>query len=317
MTSERGVFTLSLDTELAWGTFDIDRVEQHADAYRRTPVIIDELCELFDEYAIPATWAVVSHLLIDCGGDHAGRTSPKFEWTDDWFNKSPCSGGLEEELWYIPWLVDRLQSVKTKQEIGLHGATHMPLGADGCSRQNAEEELETAVETLHSHGVEPKSFVFPRNKIGHIDILAKYGIRVFRGVNARWYERKSVNAAKPLLRFADEATRRTPPIVEPKVHNGIVEIPGSQMFRPTQGGWQYTPGESNVARAKKGLQRAARTGGVFHLWFHPFNLAHNPEKDLQSFERVLAAATELVEEGVLKCRPMQEIGELARQGKWD
>jgi len=302
MSDDKGVFTISLDTELAWGTFDKGNVERYEEAYRNTPEVIDRLCDLFDEYEIPATWAVVSHLLEDCDGDHADRTSPDFEWVDDWFSELPCASGMDKDLWYAPWLVDRIQDCETKQEIGLHGSTHMQLGAEGCSRQQAEEEVGAAVETLRSLGVEPKSFVFPRNDIGHLDVLREHGIEAYRGVDARWYERAAVpSAVKPPLRFADEAVRGTPPVVEPIERDGIVEIPGSQVFRPSHDGWQYTPGESSVARAKKGLRRAARTGSVFHLWFHPFNLGHEPERDLKRLESVLATVEKFETDGRLEC----------------
>ncbi|QCS42012.1 polysaccharide deacetylase family protein [Natrinema versiforme] len=319
MTDTTGVFTLSLDTELAWGTFDVGRLEAHKTAYRATPDIIERLCELFDEYQIPATWALVSHLLVDCrhGRGHADRTLPDFPWIDDWFAEMPCSSGLDEGLWYAPWIVDRLQACQTDQEIGLHGATHMPLGANGCSRRNAEEELEIAIKTLREHGEEPETFVYPRNDIGHVDVLRDNGIRTYREVDARWYERSLVpDTAKPPLRFLDEATQRTPPIVEPTLNDGLVELPGSQIFRPSHGGWQYAPTGSSVARAKKGLQRAAQTGGVFHLWFHPFNLGHASSKDMERFERVLAMASELAENGEIERLPMREVGIRTRQGRW-
>ena len=305
MSDDTGVFTISLDTELAWGTFDKGNIEQYEAAYRNTPQVIDRLCELFDEYEIPATWAVVSHLLEECDGDHSDRTSPDFAWVDDWFDQLPCASGIDEDLWYAPWLIEKIQDCQTEQEIGLHGSTHMQLGADGCLRQHADEEIGAAVETLRSHGVEPTSFVFPRNDVGHVDVLREHGLEVYRGVDARWYERASVlSAVKPPLRFADEAIRGTPPVVEPVNRDGIVEIPGSQVFRPSHDGWQYTPGESSVVRAKKGLRRAAHTGGVFHLWFHPFNLGHKPDRDLARLEAVLTAAAELAAEGELVCRQL-------------
>jgi peptidoglycan/xylan/chitin deacetylase (PgdA/CDA1 family) len=307
MDENSGVFTLSLDTELAWGTFDANRIERYEAAYRRTPEVIDRLCALLDEYRVPATWAVVSHLLVDCGGDHAERTPPEFSWVDDWFGSLPCSSGLDRDLWYAPWLIDRIRSCKTDHEIGLHGATHMQLGAEGCSRRNARAELEMAVATLREFGVHPESFVFPRNDVGHLDVLAECGLRVYRGVDARWYEQPPTpDAVKPPLRFIDEATRRTPPVVEPTVDGDLVNVPGSQPFRPRWGGWKYTPPGSSAARAERGLRRAARTGKVFHLWFHPFNLAGNPDAEFRRLERVLETASELVADGSLVVRPMRD-----------
>jgi peptidoglycan/xylan/chitin deacetylase (PgdA/CDA1 family) len=308
MDDDMGVFTISLDTELAWGTFDKGNLKRYEEAYRNTPEVIDRLCELFDEYEIPATWAIVSHLLEDCDGDHSERNSSDFEWLNDWFAELPCATGMDKQLWYAPWLLDRIQECETEQEIGLHGSTHMQLGTEGCSRQHAEKEIGSAVETLCAQGVEPKSFVFPRNDIGHVDVLREHGIKTYRGVDARWYEQASVpGVMKPPLRFVDEAARLQPPVVEPVERSGIVEVPGSQIFRPSHDGWQYVPGESSISRAKKGLERAARTGGVFHLWLHPFNLGDKPEQDLARFEDLLAIVENFVGRREIECRSMKDL----------
>jgi hypothetical protein len=115
----------------------------------------------------------------------------------------------------------------------------------------------------------------------------------------------------------DELTRQSPRAVTPTVSDGLVNVPGSQVFRPRNGGWQYTPASNSVVRAKKGLQRAADTGRVFHLWFHPFNLAHRPATDLERFERVLERADELVASGDLECLSMHSVAQQAREGRWN
>lgn len=43
MSDDKGVFTISLDTELAWGTFNQGNVDRHEKAYRNTPEVIDRL----------------------------------------------------------------------------------------------------------------------------------------------------------------------------------------------------------------------------------------------------------------------------------
>lgn len=311
--NNKGTFILSLDTELAWGAFDKENINKYEEAYRNTPLVINKLCKLLDNYNISATWAIVTHLLEQCDGDHSGRPSLDSDWINNWFGKMPCMNGIDKDLWYAPWLLDRLQSCDTEQEIGIHGSTHMLLGADGCSRQHAEAEIDSAVSTLGEHGIDPKSFVFPRNNIGYLDILQEYGIKVYRGVDAQWYERAYVpGPVKPPLRFINEAIYRSPPLVNPIKRDGLIEVPGSQVFRPSYGGWQYTLGDSNLTRIKKGLKCAAETAGVFHLWFHPFNLGHNPEKDLHRMKQVLDIVNNLETEGKIQCKMlknMREIGE--------
>jgi len=108
--SEPGVFTLSLDVELAWGMFDVDGLDRHTDSYRATGDVVDRLCTLFDRYDVPATWALVAHLLRDCRGGPCcpDRPAPAYDWINDWFGSLPCQTGLDPALWYAPGLLDRL-----------------------------------------------------------------------------------------------------------------------------------------------------------------------------------------------------------------
>ena len=71
---ERGVFTLSLDFELIWGTLDLfgpDRFRRACEVERS--VVFDRLLALLEELEISATWCVLGHLFLDrCGGVVAG-----------------------------------------------------------------------------------------------------------------------------------------------------------------------------------------------------------------------------------------------------
>ena len=70
MALERGVFTLSLDFELIWGTQDLFGPEpfRRASIFERRR-IIDDLLAMLDEFEIPATWCIVGHLFLNtCDG---------------------------------------------------------------------------------------------------------------------------------------------------------------------------------------------------------------------------------------------------------
>jgi len=315
-----GVFTISLDTELAWGSFDKGETGRYVDAYYGTREVVSRLCNLFDEYGMSATWAVVAHLVTDCDGPgaHEHLPEPDFAWVDSWQESLPCSRGLDEELWYAPELVEEIRSCDHPQEVGLHGYTHMPIGADGCDQRVAAAELAAGVDTLRNFGVEPESFVYPRNVVGHESVLADHGIKVYRDVDARWYEQSVLpEQLKKAARFADEAAGLTPPVVVPEERHGVVRVQGSQPFRPRHGGWQFTPPQSSFRRAKRGIDRAVETGGVFHLWFHPFNLASEPDILLNTLARILAYADSRREEGVLDLLPLREIAAACRAGRWN
>lgn len=308
MNDRKGVFVVSLDTELGWGTFDVGKVEQYEPAYLETPAIASDLCQLFETYDITATWGLVAHLLEDCEGHHDEGPEPSYAWLDSWYGSLPCVTGVDRSLWYAPQLLEIIRNCSTEQEVGLHGYTHMLLGETGCSREAAQREVRLAVNTLEAHGITPRSYIFPRNRIGYRDILAEHGMRAYRGRDSRWFERHSMPAlARKPFRYLDEALIRAPPVVEPRYHDGILEIPGSQVFRPYHDGWQWTPPGSQRRRAIAGLNRAAEQGGVFHLRFHPFDLGFDAPRLLDNLKRIFEHAAALRNDGDLVSLSMNEV----------
>lgn len=317
MTGQGGVFTLSLDTELAWGLFDTDGVERYYEAYEETPRVVRALVDLFDRHGISATWALVAHLLEDCRGPAGHRVpTPPPDWLDR-ARSLPCRTGVEDRYWHAPELLSAIRSAAVDQEVALHGYSHLRLDEEACSRAAARVEVAAAVEAARAAGVEPSSFVFPRNDVGHLEVLAENGIEAFRGVDARWFERRPLpQTVRRGARFADEFVERTPSPVTPRERSGLVEVPGSQVFRPFHDGWQFTPGRSQRRRATAGLDRAAETGGVFHLWFHPFNLALEPDALLAELEAVLEHAAMLRDRADLQVWPIREVARAFRRGRW-
>jgi peptidoglycan/xylan/chitin deacetylase (PgdA/CDA1 family) len=312
-----GVFTISLDTELAWGSFDKDDVERYRAAYRQTPAIVERLCTLFAEYNVSATWAVVAHLVADCD-DHDSTANIGCEQNDPdrtkWLESAPCSTGIDRSLWYAPEILETIQSCPTPQEVGLHGYSHLVFG--DYSRAVAEAELNDAMAVARERGLEPTSFVYPRNEIAHVDILAEHGLDIYRGVDARWYERRPLGFGRKPLRFFDEAVARTPRAVRPVKRGRIICLPGSQVFRPERGAWAWTPEESQSARACKGLDRAATTGNVYHLWFHPFNLAGDIDHHFDVLKDILTYADTLRLNDELTIMSMADVANAYRDGQW-
>lgn len=291
-SSTKGAFVVSLDTELGWGCFDTVGVDHYEEAYRNTRSVIDGLCRLFDTYDAPVTWALVMHMLADCSGLH-DEEEPNFDWIDSWYERAPCSSDVEKDLWYAPDVLERIRAADVDHELAVHGYSHVILGAPGCTRTAATAEIRRATAIADEFDVEAETFIFPRNRIGHLDVLGEFGFRFYRGLDARWYERALPRQLRRLYRFGDEFTKRTPPTVTPRTRSGMIELPGSQILRPNDGYWTYTPPGSQVERAKKGLDRAVERGEIFHLWFHPFNFGSDPEAHLDVFERILAYAAEL------------------------
>lgn len=309
---------ISIDTELSWGTFDVGRVDSYLPAYNRTRSVVNRLINLFDEYEVSATWATVAHLLHDCGGEHRADPGPDYWWIDNWYGSLPCVTGRDRSLWYAPEMIDAIRQCQTPQEIGVHAYSHLILGERGCSSRVAKREIDEAIRIMESHGIEPESFVFPRNSIGHQEILSENGVRIYRGRDARWYERRALpDVIRKVPRYIEEATKITPPSVIPTWDGDIIKLPGSQVFRPFHDGWQFTPSSSRVVKAKKGLDRAVSEGEIFHLRFHPFDFGFNPDDLLSKLAKVLHYANEMRDKGLLDVLCMREVADEFIKGRWE
>lgn len=309
-----GAFVISIDTELIWGMFDAGPI--NPERYTGTRDVIRSLLNLFDEYQVPVTWALVTHLLTDCRVSEPNR----YSYPDSCEQKDrnvalPCQQDLDSELWYEPRILEWIRDTEVDHDVGSHTHTHLVFSE--ATREEARSDIEQSVAVAKRHGIDLASFVYPRNRIAHRNVLNDAGFEVYRGIDSRWYERVQLpDLVVKGARFADEATQWTPPTVLPRTESGLVEVPGSQIFRPDHGGWQYTPRGSQRSRAIAGLNRAARTGQIFHLWFHPFNFARNPERLLTAFETVLSHAQSLVQQGQLDVLTMRNVAESYKEGRW-
>lgn len=110
----RGVFTISIDTELAWGSIHHPDPETYRD-YSQERQVVDSLLKLFEKYQIAATWATVGHLFLnechlESGGKHKEVMRPRYPWFDgDWFDADPCT-----DVSTSPLLLGRTLSKRSK-----------------------------------------------------------------------------------------------------------------------------------------------------------------------------------------------------------
>ena len=296
---ERGIFTLSLDFELIWGTVDAGGPERFTRACEiERDVVVDRLLALLAEFEISATWCIVGHLFLDrCaavnGIKHPEIVRPSHSWSDgDWFARDPCGTEITDPIFYGASLVEKVRACPVSQEIGCHSFSHVIFGDEGCSRETAASELAECAQLARAHDILLQSFAFPRNSVGYLDLLRDHGFTSYRGPEPVWWERTRVPpAVKRLGHLVDVLTAREPPVVLPtQVLEGLWNIPGSMMYFPMHGRRRYVPMSLRVRRAVKGLDRAARDRRIFHLWFHPTNLADEPERMFSGlraiFERV-------------------------------
>jgi hypothetical protein len=327
MSLSRGVFTLSLDFELIWGTLDLFGPEgfRRACEFERA-FVIDTLLGLLRDHDVSATWCVLGHLFLgscqrEGGIAHPDIVRPRHSWVgQDWFHHDPCRDEASEPIFYGRSLIERIRGCPVPQEIGSHSFAHAIFGDRGCSREAAESDLTACVRAAREMGLALRSFAFPRNRVGHLDLLPAHGFACYRGPGPRWYERRSSTGSLGRLgHLADVLAAIRPPVVSPRfVSEGLWNIPGSMIYFPMHGARRYIPMSVRVRRARKGLRAAARQRKVFHLWFHPTNLADEPEQMFAGLREILRLAADLRRQGDLDIEPMDAVAtrlERARQAR--
>jgi peptidoglycan/xylan/chitin deacetylase (PgdA/CDA1 family) len=326
MKLERGVFTLSIDFELLWGTVDKHGPERFRAACElERKEIIDRLLRLFEEFEIPATWCIVGHLFLsqcqsENGHKHPEIVRPTHAWNQqDWFAHDPCDSEHDGHLFLGRSLVEKIRACRVPQEIGCHTFSHVIFGDAGCSRATAESELTECVRLAREMGIALRSFAFPRDRIGHLDVLSEYGFACYRGREPHWYEKRKL--PEPLRRLASLGgvlMAAEPPLVLPEWQAaGIWNIPGSMIYFPNHGFRRYIPMALRVKRAIKGLHAAARQQKIFHLWFHPTNLADDMDAMFAGLRAIFAQAKAMRLRQELAILPMGDLVTPCQQAtKW-
>ena len=316
---DKAVFVISLDTELAWGSFDRNGLRAYGRYYSQVRTIVDQLLGLFERYEIKATWAIVGHLFLRrCSrngeANHNHVLQPSYSWyPQGWLSQDPYSSVETDPFFYAPDVIDKIVVSRQDHEIASHTFTHAILGDPECSRKVAYSQLQECRKLARDKGIDLVSVVFPRNSIGHLDVLCELGFVSFRGVEQNWYSAlNSASTASKSCRYLDKLMAFTPPCYKEftcyrmtTAQPCLVDVPASMFYPPYGGLWNLVGLSRRVSQARKGIVEAVRKRALFHLWFHPFNLASSPLL-LEGLEEVLASVSKEVKAGNIESLTMAE-----------
>jgi hypothetical protein len=284
-----GLFILSLDTEIAWGTYDPKALARHKASFDNYRILIRRLLELLDRYSIPATFAVVGHLFLERCNGHPDVLQPHYTWAREPDSaRDPCSG-LDHAPWYYgPDIVTAIREAKTPHEIGTHSFTHVLAGDSAVTEAIWRSQLAKSAAVHEEHSLRMLSLVHPQEKVAFTECLPEYGIIAYRGEERKWYG----SFPRPLARIChllDRSLALPPPTYDLgrlRVNERLVNLPASQFLMSYDGIRKWIPTESRVRQAKAGLERAITNEHLYHLWFHPFNLGSS-EFMFKALERIL------------------------------
>jgi len=153
MQLEEGMFIISIDVDVGSRELGvINRGKNDANVHRHLTEYrvgeIDELAlplfvETFNDFEIPVTFAIRGQL-------------------------TEVNGSV----------LELLVKSSVKHDIGAHGYYHKEF--TNLSRNQAENELNMISSGMKKFGISPRSFVFPKNSVAHLDLLERYGYKCYR-----------------------------------------------------------------------------------------------------------------------------------------
>jgi hypothetical protein len=289
-------FILSLDCEGKWGVADILTPTEHsALSSGRLVEAYGKILALLDEYNVPATFAFVGLF-----GESQRSLAKLFPDLDRLAERSPGYLGAalndirEGSLdgWHGDWAIDRVKSARARHEVALHGVTHVPWGS--VDRQFARDEL-ALLPLLQSPLREAETFIFPRNEIAHVDLLAKVGMKGYR--LARTFPSRAASLASEYNFFS------APEDSVPR-NGALCPIPAGYFVNWRHGARKLIPRQVSRLRARQMLLRAEKTDRIVHYWLHPENVASAPAT-LDNLRDIVVAAARLRDAG--RCEILTQI----------
>ncbi len=317
------MFVISLDFELLWGVLDTKGPEYYKNL-RNVHKVVPLLLDLFEKYEVCCTWATVGALLCE-NNDELLKYMPKLKPT--YKAQGICNLSSVEylnssfvPLLYVPNLIKKILEHRN-QELGSHTFSHYYTLEEGQSLQQFEADLEAQNQIMSKYIENCHSIVFPRNQVNpdYLEACKKYEFSVYRGTPSHWaYSSTSKFEQSQLARVFRLVDAYIPlwdctQKIQKDERSGIVNVPGSLFFRPYSSKFCFFE-NLKLRRIKKGMTKAAQTGRLFHLWWHPHNFGSNVSKNLEQLEDLLLHFNFLKEKYGFNSMTMYQAGKISQKG---
>jgi peptidoglycan/xylan/chitin deacetylase (PgdA/CDA1 family) len=298
------LFILSADFELLWAhRCQDDKKGRFLTAHQnRVREDIYALLSVLEQYEIPSTWAVVGHLFLDHCDKHDGVPHPHMpRFEERWYSCDPCTDIRRHPLFYGRDIVQRIIASPVENELGYHSFSHVRFSE--CDRVVAQAEINEGLKIASECGLTLKSFVFPQNRIGNVQVLKEHHFEIYRGPNrAGKHINKTILRRAPLYFF----THLIPPPVEAIWREGIWELPSSMKF--------YSASFLSALpfRAKNGIAKAIKENKIFHVFIHPEDFVANPAL-LDKFDQTLQFVAKKRDQSQIEVVTMGRLAESLNQ----
>jgi hypothetical protein len=311
-----GFLTISLDFELFWGVRDIHSIRHYGPNILGGRKAIPAILELFRCHGISATWAIVgfvtfasrAELLSNLPKERPDYLNPKL----DPYRYLPNIGYNENDdpYHYGYSLVKAIQDTP-RMEIGSHSFSHFYCLEPRFNPSSFRADLDASVSAFERLGIRSRSLVFCRNQYDakHLQDAAESGFEVFRGNEAGFLYVPRSAGDETLKRRAGRLVDAYVDLsganlsVASRDASGLMNVPSSRFLRPV--GWSSFE-LFRLRRILSAMEKAARSGSGFHLWWHPHNFGINLEKNLLFLSEILVHFRHLQDEYGMQSLTMYE-----------
>ncbi len=300
MTKRAGALVISLDFELHWGVRDLYKLEDsYKENLKGARTAVPKTLELFERYDVAATWATVGFLFAHSKEEllqFSPITKPNYQDKRlDPYLEPLGNGEADDPLHYAPGLIEQI--LKTpKQELSTHTFSHYYCLEKGQTLEAFRADLESAIAIAKAWKVVPQSIIFPRNQLNpdYVTTMKDLGITIYRGNETSFmYQAAATNEHTPLMRLMRLTDTYLPITAHHlaswenlKDEHGLINIPSTRFLRPVSGTLGVLE-PLRLGRIKSGMTQAAKTGKLYHLWWHPHNFGLNQDANLGFLEKIL------------------------------
>ena len=287
---------ISLDFELSWGIHDVFALEKNEGNMYGARIAIPRILQLFLQYDIHATWAVVG--MLHCTNkEELMKRLEKVNITYDNPSLSPFvhltslgESEMTDPAHYAPSLIQTIKETPN-QEIGSHTFTHYYCLEAGQRIDQFERDLQEIVQNNEN----VTSLVFPRNHTNYhyLKKSKQYGFTAFRGHEDSWIYKpdatKTNTQVKQMLRYVDQYINLTGHHTYSlkKIQKGpILNIRSSHFLKPYSKQIKMFE-RLRLRRIKNGLTKAAKANEIYHLWWQPHHFGKDMEENLHFLKEIL------------------------------
>jgi peptidoglycan/xylan/chitin deacetylase (PgdA/CDA1 family) len=312
---DSGALVVSLDFELHWGVRD----HEPADGPYRANLLgarraIPRMLDLFEEYGISATWAVVGFLFAESRAElerYQPQVRPRYaDPALDPYGEVIGDSEADDPLHFAPSLIAAIRE-RPGQEIGTHTFSHFYCREPGGDKAAFADDLRSAAAIAARAGIDLRSIVFPRNQFNpaYADVLLEAGLSCYRGNRPdRMNDPGQLARGRRLLDAylgAGTGLTRWRDVPRP---DGLSDVAASLFLRPWSPRWKRFD-RLRRQRIVRSLREAASTGQIFHLWWHPHNFGTHLEQNLAFLRELLDAFAGYRDRGALRSLSMHGVAE--------